>query len=53
MKDENIIFKTIQIRIKLLTFMFCSLVLVKKKKKKKDTTELTAKCGAICHPCWC
>lgn len=52
MKDENtsIIFKTIQIRIKLSTFMFYSLVLVKK--RERETTEPVVKCEAIFYPGW-
>lgn len=51
MKDENTstIFKTIQIRIKLSTFKFYSLVFV----KKRETTELVVKCETIFHPGWC
>lgn len=50
MKDENTsrVFKTIQIRLKLSTFMFYSLVLVKK--KERETTELLIKCETIFHP---
>lgn len=53
MNDENTstVFKTIQIRIKLSTFMFYSLVLVKK--RERETTELVVKCETVFHPSWC
>ena len=42
MKDENTsrVFKTIQIRLKLSTFMFYSLVLVKKKERETTDTKV-------------